>query len=252
MIAAIAGDVVVWKPSSKTPLTAIATMKVIQKVLKDNNVPEGVFNLVVAKSSILGDNFAADKRIPLFSVTGSTRVGQRVGGIVGKRLGRAILELGGNNAIIVTESTDLNMAIPGIVFGAVGTAGQRCTSTRRLIIHEGIYEEVKKRLVNAYKQVSNKIGDPTNEATLVGPVIDGSTVQLFQHALEKVKEEGGKVLYGGRVFNEREYGSNYYVEPALAEAENKFEIVQEETFAPILYLLKYKTIEEAIEIRLKN
>ncbi len=249
MIAAIAGDVVVWKPSSKTPLTAIATMKVIQKVLKDNNVPEGVFNLVVAKSSILGDNFAADKRIPLFSVTGSTRVGQRVGGIVGKRLGRAILELGGNNAIIVTESTDLNMAIPGIVFGAVGTAGQRCTSTRRLIIHEGIYEEVKKRLVNAYKQVSNKIGDPTNEATLVGPVIDGSTVQLFQHALEKVKEEGGKVLYGGRVFNEREYGSNYYVEPALAEAENKFEIVQEETFAPILYLLKYKTIEEAIEIQ---
>ncbi len=249
MIAAIAGDVVVWKPSSKTPLTAIATMKVIQKVLKENNVPEGVFNLVVAKSSILGDNFAADRRIPLFSVTGSTRVGQRVGGIVGKRLGRAILELGGNNAIIVTDSTDLDMAIPAIVFGAVGTAGQRCTSTRRLIIHEKIYDEVKKKLIHAYKQVSNKIGDPTDEASLVGPVIDGSTVQLFQHALEKVKEEGGKVIFGGRVFNEGEYGSNYYVEPALAEAENKFEIVQEETFAPILYLIKYKTISEAIEIQ---
>ncbi len=248
MIAAIAGDVVVWKPSSKTPLTAIATMRVIQKVLKDNNVPEGVFNLVVAKSSVLGDNFAGDRRIPLFSVTGSTRVGQRVGGIVGKRLGRAILELGGNNAIILAESADLDMAIPAIVFGAVGTAGQRCTSTRRLIIHESIYEDVKERLVNAYKQVSSKIGDPTDEATLVGPVIDGSAVELFSHAVKKVQEEGGNIVYGGKLFNNGEYGSDYYVEPAIAEAENHYKIVQEETFAPILYLLKFKTIDEAINI----
>jgi aldehyde dehydrogenase (NAD+) len=249
MIAAVAGDVVIWKPSSKTPLTAIATMKVISKVLKDNNVPEGVFNLVVAKSSVLGDNFAADPRIPLFSVTGSTRVGKRVGGIVGERLGKAILELGGNNAIIISESADLDMAILSIVFGSVGTAGQRCTTTRRLIIHEKIYDDVKKRLINAYKQVSRKIGDPTKEETLVGPVIDGAAVQLFQHAMEKVEEEGGKVIFGGRLFQKAKFGSDYYVEPAIAEAQNNYKIVQEETFAPILYLLKYKNIDEAIEIQ---
>jgi aldehyde dehydrogenase (NAD+) len=196
----------------------------------------------------LGDNFAADKRIPLFSVTGSTRVGQRVGGIVGKRLGKSILELGGNNAIVISEHADLNMAIPAIVFGSVGTAGQRCTSTRRLIIHEKVYDEVKGRLLNAYAQVVNKIGDPTNSNTLVGPLIDGTAVDLFMHAVKKVEEEGGKLIFGGKVYLETKYGSAYFVEPALAEAENQYEIVQEETFAPILYLLKYKTIEEAIEI----
>jgi len=249
MIAAIAGDVILWKPSSKTPLTAIATMKIIRKVLKNNQVPEGVFSLVVAKSSVLGDNFAADSRIPLFSVTGSTRVGKRVGGIVGKRLGKTILELGGNNAIIITESADLEIAIPSIVFGAVGTAGQRCTSTRRLIIHEKVFDEVKTGLVNAYKQVSHKIGDPTRPETLVGPVIDGAAVDLFKNALEQVEKEGGKVIYGGRIFTVEEKGSSYYVEPALAEAENHFTIVQEETFAPVLYLIKYRDLEEALHIQ---
>ncbi|MCD6597371.1 MAG: aldehyde dehydrogenase family protein [Bacteroidales bacterium] len=248
MLAAVAGDVVIWKPSSKTPLTAIATMKIIKGVLKECKVPEGVFNLIVAKSSVLGDNFVGDKRIPLFSVTGSTRVGQRIGGIVGKRLGKAILELGGNNAIIISDKADLNITIPAVVFGAVGTAGQRCTSTRRLIIHEKIYDDVKQRLLNAYAQLVNKIGDPTSMDTLVGPVIDASAVDLFQHAVQKVEEEGGKVIFGGNSIEANKFGSPYFVEPAIAEAENHFEIVQEETFAPILYLLKYKTFEEALHI----
>jgi aldehyde dehydrogenase (NAD+) len=158
------------------------------------------------------------------------------------------LELGGNNAIVISEHADLNMAIPAIVFGSVGTAGQRCTSTRRLIIHEKVYDEVKERLLKAYAQVVNKIGDPTSSNTLVGPVIDGAAVDLFLHAVKKVEEEGGKVIFGGKALPEDQYGSAYFVEPALAEAKNRFEIVQEETFAPILYLLKYKTIEEAIEL----
>ncbi len=248
MIAAIAGDVVVWKPSSKTPLTAIATMKVISQVLKENDLPEGIFNLIVAKSSVVGDNFAADPRVPLFSLTGSTRVGKRVGGIIGRRLGRAILELGGNNAIIVSDKADLEMAIPAIVFGSVGTAGQRCTSTRRLIIQEKVYENVKKRLLNAYKQVSGKIGDPTYEKVLVGPLIDEDATVLFKDAIEKVGKEGGKVICGGQVFPEEKHGSKCYVEPAIAEVENHYEIVQEETFAPLLYLIKYKTFEEAIQL----
>jgi aldehyde dehydrogenase (NAD+) len=248
MIAAIAGDVVIWKPSSKTPLTAIAVQNIITKVLKENNLPEGIFNLCIAKSSVLGDNFAADKRIPLFSVTGSTRVGKRVGGIVGERLGKAILELGGNNAIIITPSADLEMAIPGIVFGSVGTAGQRCTSTRRLIIHDSIYEDVKKRLVNAYKQVVNKIGNPLNEDTLVGPLIDNGSVEDFKYAIKEVEREGGKVIFGGDVLSGEGYESGNYVVPALAEVENKFNIVQEETFAPLLYLIKYSEFEEALEL----
>jgi len=249
MIAAVAGDVVIWKPSSKTPLTAIATMKVISKVLKENNIPEGVFNLIVAKSSEVGDNFAADPRIPLFSLTGSTKVGKRVGEIVGKRLGKTILELGGNNAIIVSESSDLDMAIPAIVFGSVGTAGQRCTSTRRLIIQEKIYDEVKERLINAYKQVSSRIGDPTHQDVLVGPVIDEGATILFKDAIDKVHQEGGRVIFGGTIYPEEKFGSKCYVEPAIAEVENHYEIVQEETFAPLLYLIKYATIEEAIHIQ---
>ena len=185
MIAAIAGDVVVWKPSSKTPLTAIAIQNIISKVLKENKVPEGVFNLVVAKSSVMGDGFAADKRIPLFSVTGSTRVGKHISGIVGERLGSAIMELGGNNALIVSEHADLDLAIPAIVFGAVGTAGQRCTSTRRVIIHEKVYEEVKARLVKAYKQVVSRIGNPLDEKILVGPLVDTGATDLFTAAIER-------------------------------------------------------------------
>lgn len=249
MIAAVAGDVVVWKPSSKTPLTAIATHNIIQKVLKENNVPEGVFNLVVAGSAVLGDNFAGDKRIPLISVTGSTAVGKRVGKIVGERLGRVIQELGGNNAIIVSQYADLELAIPAIVFGAVGTAGQRCTTTRRLIIHESIYDDVKNKLVNAYRQVAGKIGNPLDEKFLVGPMIDTLAVQVFQDALSSIDKEGGKVIFGGEVMKGEGFESGTYVVPAIAEAENPFRIVQEETFAPLVYLIKYKTIEEAIYIQ---
>jgi len=248
MLAAIAGDVVIWKPSSKTPLSAIATMNIIQKVLKENDVPEGVFNLIIAKSSVLGDNFLEDKRISLFSVTGSTAVGKRVGEIVGKRLGKTILELGGNNAVIVSDTADLTMAIPSIVFGSVGTAGQRCTSTRRIIVHENIYEKVKNQLVDAYEQVVNKIGNPLDENTLVGPLIDHHSVNAFTHAVKEVKNEGGKILFGGKVLDGEKYSSGNYVVPAIAEAENHYNIVQEETFAPIVYLIKYKTFDEAIEL----
>ena len=237
-LAIAAGDVIVWKPSSKTPITAIATQKIVSKVLKDNNVPEGVFNLVVAKSSVMGDNFVGDKRIPLISVTGSTAVGQRVGKIVGARLGNTILELGGNNAVVMTANANLDMAIPSTVFGAVGTAGQRCTSTRRLIIHEDIYEEVKERLINAYKQIVNKIGNPL-DGSLIGPLIDQGSVTLFKNAVEAVEKEGGKVLFGGESLTGDKYESNNYVVPCIAEAENHFQIVQDETFAPIVYLLKY-------------
>ena len=247
MLAAIAGDVVVWKPSSKTPISAIATQKIISDVLKRNHVPEGVFNLVVAKSSVLGDNFVADKRIPLVSMTGSTAIGKRVGEIVGQRLGKTILELGGNNAVIVSEHADMQMAIPAIVFGAVGTAGQRCTSTRRVIVHESKYEEVKSKLLNAYKQVETKIGNPLDENTLVGPLIDQGSVEDFKYAVEQVQKEGGKLLFGGQLASGQE--SENYVIPAIAEAENHFHIVQEETFAPIVYLMKYKTFDEAIELQ---
>lgn len=248
MIAAIAGDVVIWKPSSKTPLTAIAVHNIIAKVLKENNVPEGVFNLMIAKSSVLGDNFLEDKRIVLISVTGSTVVGKRVGGIVGKRLGKTILELGGNNAIIISQHADLDMSVPAVVFGALGTTGQRCTSTRRLIIHESIYEDVKTKLLNAYRQAAKKIGNPLDPNILVGPVIDGMAVELFHNALEQAKKEGGNIVIGGNILDSEKFGSSNYVDPAIVEVENHYKIVQEETFAPILYLIKYKTIDEAISI----
>jgi aldehyde dehydrogenase (NAD+) len=248
MLAAIAGDVIVWKPSSKTPLTAIATHNIISDVLKECKVPEGVFNLIVAKSSVLGDNFVEDRRIPLISITGSSAVGKKVGRIVGQRLGRVIQELGGNNAIIVSKSADLELAVPAIVFGAVGTAGQRCTSTRRLIIHEDIYEEVKKRLLNAYSQVSSRIGNPLDPKMLVGPLIDTTAVGVFTRAIGEIKKEGGKVIFGGEVLIGPGYEAGTYVVPAIAEAQNHYKIVQEETFAPLLYLLKYKTIEEAINL----
>lgn len=248
MLAAIAGDVIIWKPSTKTPLCAIATMNIIKKVLKKNNIPEGVFNLIIAKSSVLGDNFVADKRIPLFSVTGSTAVGKRVGKIVGERLGKTILELGGNNAVIVSNSADLEMAIPSIVFGSIGTAGQRCTSTRRVIVHESIYEEVKTRLIEAYKQIVCKIGNPLDTNTLVGPLIDQTSVQSFSYAVEQVQKEGGKILFGGQILEGNKYPSNNFVVPTIAEAKNHYKIVQEETFAPIVYIIKYKTFDEAIEL----
>jgi len=249
MLAAVCGDVVIWKPSSKTPLCAIATQNIIADVLKKNNLPEGIFNMVIAKSSVLGDNFVADKRIPLFSITGSTRVGKRAGTIIGERLGKSILELGGNNAVIVSDSSDLNMAIASTVFGAVGTCGQRCTSTRRIIVHKKVYNEVKYNLISAYEQIKEKIGNPLEENTLVGPLIDKSAVDAFLNAIDAVKKEGGKILFGGYVLEGDKNLSGNYVVPALVEAENDYKIVQEETFAPILYLIKYDNdIEEAIAI----
>jgi aldehyde dehydrogenase (NAD+) len=248
MLAVVAGDVMVWKPSSKTPLTAIATQHIIRDVLVKNNVPEGVFSLVVAGSKVLGDNFVADKRIPLFSVTGSTAVGKRVGAIVGQRLGKTILELGGNNAVIISHSANLEMAVKSLVFGAVGTAGQRCTSTRRVIIHESVFDAVKDRLLRAYNSILPKIGNPLDPGTLMGPLIDAKAVQNFVNAIDQAKAEGGKVLFGGKVLEGEKYASGNYVTPALVEAENHYKIVQEETFAPILYLIKYRTIEDAIEL----
>jgi aldehyde dehydrogenase (NAD+) len=248
MLAAIAGDVVIWKPSSKTPLCAIAVQKIISETLLACGVPEGVFNLIVAKSNVLGDNFAADKRIPLISVTGSTIVGKRVASIVGQRLGKTILELGGNNAVIISQYADLEMTLQSVVFGAVGTCGQRCTSTRRLIVHENVYETVKDRLIAAYSSITDRIGDPLEKGTLIGPLVDEHSVSNFKNALTEVQKEGGKILFGGQLLSGGNYSSGNYVVPAIVEAENHFKMVQEETFAPIVYLIKYNTIEEAIAL----
>ena len=245
-IAWVCGDVTIWKPSSKVPLSAIACQQIISKVFEKNNVPEGVSCLMVAHSAI-GEEMAKDKRVPLISVTGSTRVGKRIGGIVGERLGRVIQELGGNNAIIISQHADLNMSIRGAVFGAVGTAGQRCTSTRRLIIHESVYNEVKERLVKAYAQL--RIGDPLNEQNHVGPLIDTGAVKEYLGAIEKVNEEGGSMLIEGGVLEGPGYESGCYVKPCIAEVENHYQIVQDETFAPILYLIKYTTLDEAIALQ---
>ena len=244
MLALVCGDCVVWKPSSKTPLCAIAVHNIISKVFKENKVPEGVCNLVVANSKNVGDNFLADNRVPLISATGSTRVGKRVGAIVGERLGRSLLELGGNNAIIISEHADLEMALRAVLFGAVGTAGQRCTSTRRLIIHENVYENFKQKLINSYKHIL--IGHPLDDKTLVGPLIDKGAVQDFLNAIEKVKSEGGTILCGGEVVSGNGYESGCYVVPAIAEVKKNLPIVCHETFAPLLYIMKYKTLDEAI------
>ncbi len=246
MLAMVCGDVVVWKPSSKVMLCAIAVHNIIAKVLKENEVPEGVLNLIAGGSTYVGDNFLADKRVPLISATGSTRVGKRVGKIVGERLGRSLLELGGNNAIVISKEADLDMALMATVFGAVGTCGQRCTTTRRLIIHEDVYETFKTKLVKAYGQV--RIGNPLNPKTLVGPLIDKAAVEAFTNAIEAVKKEGGKVIFGGEVLSSEGYESGCYVNPCIVEAENQYHMVQEETFAPILYIMKYKTLDEAIAL----
>ncbi len=246
MLAVIGGNVVVWKPSSKTPLTAIAVHKIIADVLVANNVPEGVFNLIIAKSSVLGDNFLEDKRIPLLSVTGSTKVGRHVAEIVGKRFGRTILELGGNNAAIIMPSANIDLAIPSIVFGAVGTAGQRCTSTRRVIVHEKIYDEVRNRLTKAYAQFEKHIGNPLDSSTLIGPMIDKSAVLAYISAINDAIQEGGKLICGKRIISGKGFENQTFVAPTIIEAENSFKIVQEETFAPILYLIKVKSFEDAI------
>ncbi len=248
-LAITAGDVVVWKPSSKTPLTAIASHKIIEKVLRKNNVPEGVFNLIIGRSSVMGDNFLDDKRVRLMSMTGSTAVGKRVGERVGKRLGKTILELGGNNAVIVTPKANLNMALMSTVFGTVGTAGQRCTSTRRIILHEDIYDEFKNKMIDAYKKIKERIGNPLDPDVLVGPLHDIYAVNQFKYAIEQVQKEGGKMVFGGEILEGPGFETGTYVVPAIAEAENHYEIVQEETFAPIVYLIKYRgDVENAIAI----
>ena len=248
MIATVAGDTNLWKPSSKVPLTAIAVQKIIAKVIKENNLPEGLFSLVIGRGSSVGEKLLHDKRIPLVSITGSIGVGNHAAEVVAGRFGRTILELGGNNAIIVTPSADLKLAIPAIVFGAVGTAGQRCTTTRRLIIHEDIYDKVKDALVKAYKSL--KIGTPMDESNHVGPLVDKAAVAMFKSALKQLQDEGGKIIYGGEVLEGEGYESGCYVVPTLVEAENHYKIVQEETFAPILYLIKYSgDVSKAIEIQ---
>jgi aldehyde dehydrogenase (NAD+) len=244
-IAWVCGDTCIWKPSSKTPLCAVACQNIIAEVFKKNNVPEGVSCLIVGNAA--GDFINTDNRIPLVSFTGSTRIGRHVSSIVAERFGRAILELGGNNAIIVSEHADLNMLLAGAVFGAVGTAGQRCTSTRRLIIQDSIYDKTLNVLKNAYAQL--KIGDPLDANNHVGPLIDKKAVDDFVNAIERAKQEGGKIIAGGRVLEGDGYESGCYVEPCIIEAKNEFEIVQEETFAPILYLIKYSTIADAIHIQ---
>ncbi len=246
-LAWVCGDVCIWKPSEKAPLTAIACQKITQEVFEANNVPEGVSCLVIGGAE-LGKTMADDTRVPLISATGSTRMGKSVGAAVGARLGKSLLELGGNNAIIITPSADLKMVVPGAVFGAVGTGGQRCTSTRRLIIHDSIYDKVKESLVSAYGQL--KIGNPLDENNHVGPVIDKDAVNMYLKALEDVVAEGGKILVSGGVLEGSGYESGCYVKPAIVEASNDYKMVQHETFAPILYIMKYSgDVHEAIAMQ---
>ncbi len=240
-IAAVCGDVTVWKPSSKVPLCAIAVQNICNSVLKRNGY-KAIFNLIIGRGSTIGEKLVNDGRVPLISATGSTRMGKRIGKMVGARLGRTILELGGNNAIIVDETADMNLVVPAIVFGAVGTAGQRCTSTRRIIAQKSIADGLVDKLVNAYKQI--RIGDPLDANTLMGPLIDQDAVDTYLKALDRIREEGGEIIYGGKVVKRE----GYFVEPTIVKARNDLQIVQEETFAPILYIMEFDTIEEAIEI----
>jgi aldehyde dehydrogenase (NAD+) len=246
MLAWVCGDVCIWKPSEKTPLCGVACQHIVKEVFEKNKVPEGVSCLVVGGRNV-GEWMSNDARVPLISATGSTRMGKAVGAAVGARLGRALLELGGNNAIIISKEADFDIAILGSLFGAVGTAGQRCTTTRRLIIQEEVYDTVKGKLISAYQQLS--IGDPLNEKNHVGPLIDKDAVKMYLRSIELCKEEGGNFIVEGGVLEGNGYESGCYVKPCIAEAKPNYKIVQHETFAPILYLLKYKTIDDAIAIQ---
>ncbi|GAB3421095.1 L-piperidine-6-carboxylate dehydrogenase [Niabella aquatica] len=246
MLAWICGDVCIWKPSEKTPLCAVACQKIVAAVFAANQVPEGV-SCLIAGGADAGEWIAKDERIALVSATGSTRMGKAVAAHVAQRLGRFLLELGGNNAIIISKDADLNIAVPGAVFGAVGTAGQRCTTTRRLIIHENIYDSFKQKLVNAYSQL--KIGDPLNSETHVGPLIDQDAVQLYLDAIGLCKNQGGHFIVEGGVLTGETYKSGCYVKPCIAETAHHSPVVHTETFAPILYIMKYTTLEEAIAIQ---
>ena len=246
-LAWVCGDVCVWKGSEKAPLCSVACQNIIAGVLKDNNLPEGISSIINGDYTV-GEMMTTDTRIPLISATGSTRMGRIVGATVAQRFGKSLLELGGNNAIIITPTADLKVVVPGAVFGAVGTAGQRCTSTRRLIIHQSVYNKVRDAIVGAYKQIT--IGNPLDENNHVGPLIDVDAVNTYLAAIEKAKAEGGTVLVEGGVVQGQGFESGCYVKPAIIEAKNSFEIVQHETFAPILYLMKYTgEVEEAIEMQ---
>ena len=245
-LAVVCGDSVLWKPSSQTPLTAIACTKIAEKVCKATGANPAIFGLSIGRGSTVGDRLLHDRRIPLVSATGSCQMGYRVGEVVGKRLGRTILELGGNNAIIVTPEADMNLVVPAVLFGAVGTAGQRCTSTRRIIVHESLRDALVERLISAYKQVP--IGDPLKSETLMGPLIDTGAVDTMMAAITTIQEQGGEILYGGERLQGETYPGGCYVSPCIAAARNDFQIVQDETFAPILYILSYKDMDDALAI----
>jgi len=245
-LALVCGNVCIWKPSEKTPLTAIACQHIIAQVFKANAISEGVCSLILGDKEV-GELMTNDGRIPLVSATGSTRMGKAVATAIGARLGKSLLELGGNNAIIISAHADLDMSLIGAVFGAVGTAGQRCTSTRRLIIHESVYDTFVTKLVNAYGQL--RIGNPLDQNNHVGPLIDTDAVTAYLDSIEKCKAEGGRFVVEGGVLSGEAYQSGCYVKPCIAEVKNDFKIVQHETFAPILYLIKYKTLEEAIALQ---
>jgi aldehyde dehydrogenase (NAD+) len=246
MLAAVCGDVCIWKPSEKTPASAAAVQHIIRKVLVDNKLPEGIFSIIQGDRE-MGERMASDSRIALVSATGSTRMGKRVAEVVGSRLGKTLLELGGNNAIIVSDKANQDLALRAVLFGAVGTAGQRCTTTRRVIIHQSIYNSFVDKLKKAYAQVT--IGNPLLETNLMGPLIDLQAVNAYTNAILQLESEGGKILFGGKVLNGEGHESGCYVQPTLAEAQNHYHIVQEETFAPILYVMSYDTLEQAITMQ---
>ncbi|MBS3801433.1 MAG: aldehyde dehydrogenase family protein [Candidatus Thermoplasmatota archaeon] len=244
-IAAVVGDVTVWKPSSKAPLTAVATINIVNKVLKRNNL-QPIFFLIVGRGRDIGDDFLNERRFPLISFTGSVKTGSKVGELVGKRQGKTLLELGGNNAAIVTENCDINNAVNGVAFGALATAGQRCTSTRRLILHKNIYDTFLEKMKKAYQSV--RIGTPLDPNTLIGPLIDQQSVDNYLNAIKTAQNQGGKLVTGGKIKKIKDLENGFYVEPTIIEATKDMDIVKEETFAPILYVMKYKTIEEALTI----
>jgi aldehyde dehydrogenase (NAD+) len=239
-LAAVCGDVTLWKPSSETPLTAVAVQNICNEVMKAHGL-DGIFNLVIGRGSVIGEKLINDRRIPLVSATGSCQMGYRIGRVVGERLGRTILELGGNNAIIVDETADIDMAVRAVLFGAVGTAGQRCTSTRRVFLHDSVSKDFTDRLVSAYKQV--RIGDPLDDNTLMGPLVNQAAIEDMMAALDTIKKSGGEIIYGGNTIDR----PGFYVEPTIVKAQHDWPIVHEETFAPILYLIEYKDFDDAIE-----
>jgi aldehyde dehydrogenase (NAD+) len=247
MLAAVCGNATIWKPSEKTPLCALACMHLVQGVLQANHLPAGLFGAVVGGREI-GEKLTADPRVALLSATGSTRMGRSVGEQRGKMLGKQLLELGGNNAIIITPSADLKLAIQATVFAAVGTAGQRCTTARRLIVHSSVYDQVKTQLTTVYMQLADRVGNPLANGTLIGPLIDAEARQMMQHRLQTVLQEGGKLLVGGTAL-QPDGLQGYFVAPALVEVAHNAPSVHTETFAPILYLIRYETLEEAVAIQ---